>query len=392
MKKSTANIHLGLKQADPVYGSVNPPIYLSSTFTFPNSDVGARRFKGEEKGMIYSRLTNPTVMVLEERLAYLEEGERAIATSSGMAAIATTLLHLLNAGDQILAHRVLYGGTIELLTNILPKFGIKTTFVNFNNEKDLANKINPKFKIIYFESPTNPLMEVIDIERIVKLAKKNKVITVFDNTFSPLIQKPLSLGVDIVVHSLTKYIAGHSDVIAGAIIGKKDLVEKIYSHSYIFLGPTLSSFSAYLVLRGLTTLEVRLKKISENAVKIVNFLKNHPQIEKIYYPGLNSSKEREIVKKQMDEKIGLGGVVSFEVKGGYQKAKSVVDRAKLIHLAVSLGAVESLIEHPASMTHSELTDEQREKAGIRNGLIRLSVGLEDADDLIADLRQMLDYC
>lgn len=389
MKKTTANIHLGLKQSDPVYGSVNPPIYLSSTFTFPNSDVGAKRFKGEEKGMIYSRFTNPTIEVLEKRLAYLEEADRAIITSSGMAAITTVLLHFLKTGDQVLAHRVLYGGTIELLTSILPRFGITTVFANFNNEKEITSKINSKIKLIYFESPTNPMMEVIDIERTTKLAKRNKIITVFDNTFSPLIQKPLNLGVDIVVHSLTKYIAGHSDVVAGAIIGHKRLIDDIYHRSYIFLGPALSPFSAYLILRGLTTLEIRLKKISKNANKIVDFLKKHPKIEKVYYPGLNSSEEKKIVQKQMNEKLGLGGVLSFEVKGGYQKAKSVVDKTKIIHLAVSLGAVESLIEHPASMTHSELTDEQREKAGIRNGLIRLSVGLEDVDDLINDLKQAL---
>ncbi|MCS6956411.1 MAG: PLP-dependent aspartate aminotransferase family protein [Patescibacteria group bacterium] len=384
---TTKNIHLGVKNSDSVFGSVNPPIYLSSTYKFPNSEIGAKRFKGEEKGMIYSRFTNPTIQALEERLTALEEAEASIATSSGMSAITTVFFNFLKPGDEIIAHRVLYGGTTQLLTHILPTFGIKTHFVDFKNKKEIVEKISSKTKIIYFESPTNPMLEVIDIQAIVNLAKKNNIMTVFDNTFSPLIQKPFNLGIDIIIHSLTKYIGGHSDLIGGAIIGKKKLIDDIFNKSFIFFGPTLSSFSAFLALRGMTTLEIRLRQISENAKKIINFLESHPIIEKIYYPGYADKSQKEIVKKQMNEDIGLGGVISFEVKGGYEKAKKIVDNVKIIYLAVSLGAVESLIEHPASMTHSELNENQLKEAGITPGLIRLSVGLEDSEDLINDLNQ-----
>ncbi|GAB4218706.1 MAG: methionine gamma-lyase [Candidatus Microgenomates bacterium] len=387
MKLASKNIHLGIKELDPVFGSVIPPIFPTSTYIFKNAKQGADRFSGKEKGMIYSRFTNPTVDLLAKRLAALEEAEMALITSSGMAAISLTLFHLLKKDDHILAHKVVYGGTFEFISRILPRYGIEVDFVDFKNKKEILSKIKNNTKILYFESPTNPLLEIIDIEKIVKIAKTKKLITIFDNTFAPPpLQYPIKLGIDIVIHSLTKYIGGHSDLIGGAIVGKKTFLEPLFLKSYIFFGPTMSPFSAYLALRGLSTLEVRIKKQSENALKIAKFLQNHPKIEKVFYPGISSHPDYNLAKKQM---FDFGGVLSFIVKGGYKKAEKLVNNVKLINLAVSLGAVESLIEHPASMTHSELTPEERKKAGIDEGLIRLSVGLEDVDDLINDLKQSL---
>ncbi len=388
MKFATLNIKVGVKEADPNFGSVIPPIYPSSTFKFPSAEEGAARFAFKSPGMIYSRLSNPTVVALEKRLAAMEGGEKCIATASGMSAITTVLMHFLKKGDHVITHKAIYGGTFELLARIIPKYGIEVDFVDFTNIDNVRKKIKPNTKIIYFESPTNPLLEVIDIEAVCKIAKKHKILTVFDNTFAnPPLQYPLKLGVDIVIYSLTKYINGHSDIIGGAIISRKEIIEDIFKRSFIFLGPTLSPFAAYLILRGMTTLEIRMKKHCDNAEKVARFLENHPKIKKVYYPSLSSHPGHKIARKQMN---GYGGVLSFEVKGGYEAGKVLVNSVKIINLAVSLGAVESLIEHPASMTHSELTPEERKKAGIKDGLIRLSVGLEDVEDIINDLSQALE--
>lgn len=369
MKSATKNIHVGVHQADPVFGSVVPPIYLTSTYQFPTAKEGALRFAGKSKGMVYSRFTNPTVAALQNRLAALEEGEMALATASGMAAITLTFLHFLKTGDSIVAHPVLYGGTCEFLFHMAKRYGIDVRSVDFKDPKKVEKAIDKTTKLIYFESPTNPLLEVIDIKRIATIAKKHKVISVFDNTFAPPpLQFPLRLGVDIVIHSLTKYIGGHSDLIGGAIIGSKKLLEPLFTHSYIFFGPTMSPLTAFLALRGLTTLEVRIKKESETTKKIVKYLKNNPKVLKVNYPG-------------------FGGVLSFDLKKGYKAGEKLANNVKIITLAVSLGGVESLIEHPASMTHSEMTPEERKKSGIGEGLIRISVGLEDESDLISDLKQ-----
>ena len=387
MRLSTKNIHLGIKEIDPTFGSVIAPIYPSSTFIFPSAAEGANRFSGKSNGMIYSRFTNPTVNLLEQRLANLEEGEMAIATSSGMAAIVITLFHLLKSGDEVIAHQTIYGGTSEFLTNILPRYQIKTNFVDFKKPETIKKYISKKTKIIYFESPTNPLLEIVDVKKIVKIAKNHRLITVFDNTFSPPpLQTPLKMGIDIVIHSLTKYINGHSDIIGGAIIGKRKFLEQIFNKTYIFFGPTLSPFVAYLALRGLMTLEIRIKKQSQSALQIAQFLANHPKILTVYYPGLKTHPYHQLAKKQMNQ---FGGVLSFVVKGGLKAGEKLVNNVKIIKLAVSLGACESLIEHPASMTHSEMSEETRRKIGISDGLIRLSVGLEDIDDLIDDLKQAL---
>jgi len=385
MKSSSKNIHIGVHKSDPYFNSVVPPIYPSSTYRFENAHEGALRFSGKKKGVIYSRFTNPTVYALEKRLAALEGAERALATSSGMAAIALTLLHFLKSGDSIIAHNVLYGGTYEFIGRILPRYGIKVHIINVNDTTSLEKCIDKTTKMIYFETPTNPLLEIIDIAKIVNIAKKRKILTVIDNTFAPPpMQYPHKMGVDIVIHSLTKYIGGHSDLIGGAIIGSLEKINPLYLHSYIFFGPTMSPFTAFLVLRGLTTLEIRLKKQAETAQKVAEFLEKHSKVAKVYYPGLTSYPHYELAKKQMN---GMGSVLSFEVKDGYAAGEKLVNAVKMITLAVSLGAVESLIEHPASMTHSELTPQEREKSGISDSLIRLSIGLEDQGDIIEDLTQ-----
>ena len=388
MKLSTKNIHLGLKESDAIFGSVVPPIYLSSAYVFPSAKEGALRFAGKSKGMIYSRFTNPTVSNLEVRLAALEEGGVAIATASGMSATALVLLHFLKTGDSIIASRVLYGGTYELIFHIIEKrFGIKVKTVDLHDIAAVKKAIDKTTKIIYFESPTNPLMEIFEIKKIAGLARKHGIITVFDNTFAPPpLQYPLKLGADIVIQSLTKYIGGHADLIGGAVIGSKKLLQPLFAESFIFFGPTMSPFTAYLAMRGLETLEIRLKKQSDSTLKIAHFLQSHPKISRVYYPGLKSHPQYNIAKSQM---TGFGSVLSFEVTGGYKAGEKLVNSVKTIHLAVSLGAVSSLIEHPASMTHSELTPQERKKAGIGDGVIRLSIGLEDIDDLIHDLKAAL---
>ncbi len=388
MKPSTKAIHAGLRAADPSYGSVVPPIYPSSTFVFPNAKEGALRFAGKSRGMIYSRFTNPTVEALEKRLAALEDGEASIATGSGMSAITMLFLHVLRSGDTLLAHRVLYGGTIELVSRILPKFGIKTKLIDFTDPAEIEKSIDKSVKLLYFETPTNPMLEIVDIAAIAKVAKKHQVMSAIDNTFAPPpLQYPLKMAIDVVVHSLTKYLGGHSDVVGGAVIGKENFIREMFSKTYPFLGPTMSPFSAYLVMRGITTLDVRLKKICESSQKIALFLREHQKIERVYYPGLSDHQGHKIAKSQM---AGFGGVISFEVKGGYSPAAKLADGIKLFSLAVSLGGVESLIEHPASMTHSELSEDEMRASGIRPGLIRISVGLEDVDDLISALQKGLD--
>jgi len=388
LKFSSQNIHIGNRKSDPYFGSVVPPIYPTSTYQFPTAKEGALRFAGKKKGLIYSRFTNPTVYALEKKLAALEHADRALATASGMAAITLTLLHFLKAGDSIIAHKVLYGGAYEFIAHILPRYGVTVHLVDANNKKEIISKIDKTTKIIYFETPTNPLLEVVDIEQIVKIAQKHKLISIIDNTFAPPpFQYPHDMGIDIVIHSLTKYIGGHSDVIGGAILGKAKHMDPLFGTSYIFYGPTMSPFTAYLIIRGLSTLEIRLRQQEKHAFEVARYLESHPLVECVYYPGLESHPQHTLAKKQMH---GFGSVMSFEVKGGYKAGEKLVNAIKMIILAVSLGAVESLIEHPASMTHSELSPEERAESGIGEGLIRISVGLEDPEDIIADLAQAFE--
>lgn len=388
LRFSSQNIHIGLKKSDPTFGSVVTPIYPSSTFQFPSAREGALRFSGKKKGLIYSRFTNPTVYALEKKLAALENGERALATSSGMSAITLTLLHHLKSGDSIIAHKVIYGGAYEFIAHILPKFGVTVHMVDTGNKEEIEEKIDKTTKVIYFETPSNPLLEIVDIQQIAEIGKKHGILTIVDSTFAPPpIQFPIDMGIDIVIHSLTKYIGGHSDVIGGAIVGNLEHINRIFGESYIFFGPTMSPFTAYLIIRGISTLEVRIRQQEENALKVAQFLEAHPKVERVFFPGLESHPQRALVKKQMN---GTGSVLSFVIKGGYAAGEIMVNNVELVALAVSLGCVGSLIEHPASMTHSELSPEERKECGINDALIRISVGLEDAEDIIDDLEQAFE--
>lgn len=382
---SSKLLHQGSKPVFPI-GAVCPPIYLSSTYALGTAERGARLFSRKEEGYLYSRPTNPTATVLETKLTALEGGEAAWVASCGMGAISTFFLHFLKSGDHVVSDKCIYGSTFDLLNRVLPRLGIKTTFVQMTDFKEVRKAIGPKTKILYFETPANPLMKVIDIKKIAHLGKKKKVLVAVDNTFAPpFIQFPLKLGADFVIHSLSKYISGHFDNMGGVVVGPKKEVEAIRWETGFIFGPTINPFASWLAMRGLFTLEVRLKKHCESALKIAQFLEKHPKVTRVYYPGLASHPQHKIAKKQMNG--GFGGMLAFELKGGLKTGKHLMNHVKLCTLAVSLGGVLTLIEHPASMTHAEYSKEERGKAGISDGLVRLSVGLEEAKDIIADLDQ-----
>ena len=385
----TKTIHGGHKK-DGLYGALSTPICQTSTFIFDSAEQGGRRFAGEETGYIYSRLGNPTVAEVEEKVALLEGGEAAAATASGTGAISSALWTALKAGDHIVASDTLYGCTFALLNHGITKFGVDVTFVDISNEEEVKKAIRPNTRVVYLETPANPTLKVTDIEKISKIAHKVKDCLVFvDNTFcTPFIQRPLEHGADVVVHSATKYINGHGDVVAGFVVGKEDFINNVKLQGIKDMtGSVMSAFDAFLIIRGMKTLEVRMKKHCENAMQVAEFLESHPMVEKVYYPGLKSFEYHDLAKKQMDLP---GAMISFEVKGGVDGGKTVMNNVKLATLAVSLGDTETLIQHPASMTHSPYTKEEREAAGISDGLIRLSVGLETAEDIISDLKQALD--
>jgi methionine-gamma-lyase len=383
---ATKVVHAG-QELDRSTGAVVVPIYETSTFAFSDAEQGARRFIGAEEGYIYTRLGNPTTRALERSLAELEEGEDARACASGMAAINTAVLSLVNKGDHVVTTESLYGGTAKLFFDILPKFGVQFPVVDLSEPKDVEGAIRENTKIIYVETPANPTMKLTDIKATSKIAKEHGIITMVDNTFmSPYFQQPLKLGADVSIHSLTKYLSGHSDVIGGAIITSKaiiGLIDPVLRNT----GATLGPFDAWLTLRGIKTLAVRLDRHNKNALKIARFLETHPKIKIVNYPGLQSHPQHELARKQM---TGFGGVLSFEVKGGLGAAKKLMNSVSLCTLAVSLGAVESLIEHPASMTHFIVPKEERLKIGITDSLVRLAVGIEDAEDIISDLNQALE--
>ncbi len=386
LRFATKVVHAGQKP-DPSTGSVAIPIYETSTFAFKDAEQGARRFAGAEEGYIYTRLGNPTTRALERSLAELEEGEDARACASGMAAINTAVLSLAKKGDQVITTDSLYGGTAKLFFDILPKFGVQFAVVDLSEPKNVEGAIRENTKIIYVETPSNPTMKLTDIKIMSQIAKEHGIVTLVDNTFmSPYFQQPLKLGADVSIHSLTKYLSGHSDVIGGAIVTSKaiiGLIDPILKTT----GATLGPFDAWLTLRGIKTLAVRMDRHNNNALKIATFLETHPKVEKVNYPGLQSHPQHELAKKQM---TGFGGVLSFELKGGLEAGRKLMNSVTLCTLAVSLGAVETLIEHPASMTHVIVPKEERLKTGITDSLVRLAVGIEDADDIISDLDQALE--
>ena len=384
----TTAIHAGTLKN--LYGTLAMPIYQTSTFIFDSAEQGGRRFALEEAGYIYTRLGNPTTTVLEDKIAALEEGEAAVATSSGMGAISSTLWTILKAGDHIVTDKTLYGCTFALMCHGLTRFGIDVTFVDTSNLDEVKNAMKENTRVVYLETPANPNLKIVDIEALAKLAHTNpNTLVIVDNTFAtPYMQKPLTLGADIVVHSVTKYINGHGDVIAGLVITNKALADQIrFIGLKDMTGAVLGPQDAYYIIRGMKTFEIRMERHCKNARKVVEFLNNHPKIEKVYYPGLETHPGYEIAKKQMKD---FGAMISFELKGGFEAGKTLLNSLKLCSLAVSLGDTETLIQHPASMTHSPYTKDEREAAGITDGLVRLSVGLENVEDIIADLEQGLE--
>lgn len=383
----TTIIHAG-QSPDPTTGALATPIHQTSTFVFENAEQGAARFALEENGYIYTRLGNPTQHSLEEKMAALEKAEAALAVASGMTAIAASFWTICGNGDHIVASDTLYGCTHALLSHSMPKFGIAVTFVDASNLENIRKAIRPNTKVVFIETPSNPTLTIIDIAATAKLAHEHNVKLMVDNTFmSPYCQRPLELGADIVVHSATKYINGHGDVIAGIVLGKKEFINEVrFVGVKDVTGGCISPFNAWLTLRGLKTLGVRMERHCQNALQVAKFLAEHPNVEKVNYPGLPEHPGHQLAKTQMS---GFGGIISFEVKGGVEAGRKIMNSVKLCLLAVSLGDTETLIQHPASMTHSPIPREERLKAGITDGLIRLSVGLEDPNDIIFDLDQAI---
>src|SRR3989344_5563870 len=364
-------------------GENSEPIFLTSSYVFKNAAEAAARFSGAEPGNIYSRFTNPTVRAFEERLAALEGGECCVATGSGMAAILSTCLALLKAGDHIVSSRNIFGPTVLLFNNYLGKFGIETTYVSLSDYSAWEKAIRPNTKLLFLETPSNPLTEISDIARLAKLAHARGCLLVVDNCFcTPALQLPIKLGADVVIHSATKYLDGQGRCVGGAVVGNKDLVgEKVYGFMRT-CGPSLSPFNAWVFLKGLETLGLRMKAHSAKALDLAQWLERQKRVERVYYPGLASHPQHELAKKQQS---GFGGIVSFELDGGKDAAWKLIDSTRVISITANLGDTKSTITHPATTTHGRLTPEQRLDAGISDGLIRISAGLEDVEDLKKDL-------
>ena len=388
-KKSGFNTKLihGGEYVD-AFGSANVPIYQSSTFAFVSADEGARCFNDESEGYIYTRIGNPTITALEKLIADLENGYDGIATSSGMAAINTIYMALLSAGDHMISTDAVYGPSRGLIENHYSRFGVKSTYADTTDISNIEKAIQPNTKMLFIETPANPTIGITDLVACAKLAKENNILLVVDNTFcSPYLQKPLDLGADVVFHSMTKSINGHADVVAGMIVTKEKKLYNKLRNMMIITGCNFDPHQGYMVLRGVKTLSIRIKEAQRNAIKVAEFLNTHPKVEWVCYPGLRSHPQYDLALKQMK---GPGTMISFGLKGGYEAAKSMLNNVHLALLAVSLGGVESLIQHPASMTHSKVSAEAKQKAGITDDLIRFSVGIEDVDDIINDLTTALE--
>jgi len=384
----TRAIHAGYEKNE--HGALATPIYQTSTFMFESAEQGGKRFALEEEGYIYSRLGNPTNAQLEAKLANLENAEAAVSTASGIGAITSALWVSLSAGDHVVAAKTLYGCTFAFLNHGLTNYGVEVTFVDTANLDEVKNAMKENTKVVYLETPANPNMNITDIEAVAKIAhEKDDCIVIVDNTYNtPYIQRPLDLGADMVVHSATKYLNGHGDVIAGFVAGSKELIDKVRLVGVKDMtGAVLSPFDAFLINRGMKTLEVRMERHCANALKVAEFLESHPAVDVVMYPGLKSFPQYELAKKQMRLP---GAMIAFEVKGGIEAGRKLMNSVELCTLAVSLGDAETLIQHPATMTHSPYTPEERAASGISEGLVRLSIGLETAEDIIADLKQALD--
>ncbi|SPL70873.1 O-succinylhomoserine sulfhydrylase [Acinetobacter stercoris] len=368
-------------------GEHGEPIFLTSSFVYENAAEAAAKFSGAEPGNIYSRFTNPTVAMFEKRLAALDGGERCVATSSGMAAIMAVAMSFLKTGDHVICSRAVFGSTVSLFEKYVSKFGVAVDFVDLTDINAWKNAIRPETKLLFVESPSNPLSEIADVQALSDLAHKNDALLAIDNSFcTPALQQPLKLGADLVVYSATKYLDGQGRALGGAVVGSDKLLEEVFGYVRT-AGPSMSPFNAWVFLKGLETLKLRMNAHSASAQKIAEWLQTHDKIEKVYFAGLKDHVGHELAAKQQK---GFGGIVSFEVIGGRDSAWKVIDNTKFISITGNLGDVKSTITHPATTTHGKLSPEAKEAAGIREGLIRLSVGLEDADDIIRDLSHGLD--
>lgn len=379
-------IHCG-GHKDPL-GSATVPIYQTSTFVFENADHGAACFSGESDGFIYTRIGNPTISALEKQMAILENGFGGIATSSGMGAVNTLYMTFLEKGAHVVSSAAVYGPSRVILEQQYTRFGVEASFVNTADIEEVRKAIRPETKLLYIETPSNPTMDITDLKACCELAHRFGIPVAVDNTFSsPYLQRPIDFGVDIVLHSMTKFINGHADVVAGILVAKDEVLYKRLRSNMVNLGFNMDPHQAYLVIRGLKTLGIRMDRSQVNAGIIARFLEQHPKVDWVRYPGLPSHPQYELGRSQMK---GPGSMISFELKGGLKAGKILMDNVKVAILAVSLGGVETLIQHPASMTHSKVSKEGKLKAGITDGLVRYSVGIEDVDDLVNDLKQALD--
>lgn len=385
---ATRAIHTGTENGTE-HGALVPPVYMTSTFTFENAEQGAALFAGEEQGHFYSRISNPTLSLLEETIANLEGAEAAMSTASGMGAITSTLWTLLSQGDEIIVDKTLYGCTFTFFSHGLTKFGVTIKHVDMRDPENVRAAITDKTKVIYFETPANPNMRLVEIGAVAKIAKEHDIITVVDNTYAtPYLCRPISWGADLVVHSATKYLGGHGDLVAGMVAGSEELITRIRLEGVKDMtGAVMAPLTAFQIMRGLKTLEIRMDRHCSSAEMIAKELENHPAIESVSYPGLKSFLQYGIAKKQMEKP---GGMIAFELKGGISNGIRFMNELKMIKRAVSLGDVDTLIQHPASMTHSTYTPEERAEHHISDGLVRLSIGLETPKDILADLIGALD--
>jgi len=379
-------VHAGM--SDYEFGPVVPPIYQTSTFKFESVEHGASLFKGEGCGYIYTRLENPTIEAMEKAIAELEGGHKALGCASGMAAISTIFFTLLKSGDHVVCSKFVYGPTLTLLQNILRKFGVESTFVDTAFPEEIKKAMKSNTKLVYVETPGNPTLAISDLEAASKIAHDNGALLVVDNTFmSPALQQPFNFGVDVILHSMTKFLNGHADVVAGIVIVKDEEMYLKMRKTLNQVGGVIDPFNSFLVHRGLKTLAIRMQKHCENAHLVAEYLEKHPKVKWVRYPGLKSHPSYQIGLKQHK---GTGGMIAFELKGGLKAGEVMMNSVKLCSLAVSLGGVESLIQHPASMTHFSMGEEARKDGGVTDGLVRLSVGIENAKDIIEDLKQALE--
>lgn len=385
-KFDTKLVHAGMTE-DPT-GSVTVPIYQTSTFAFRNAEHGADLFAGREEGFIYTRIANPTIRALERQMAELESGFDGIATSSGMGAVSTIYMTFLGQGAHVVSTDSVYGPSRGILENHFTRFGVEATFVDTSRPDNIRMALRPETRMVYVETPSNPAMLVTDIAAVAQIAHEHGAVLVVDNTFaSPYLQRPLELGADVVFHSVTKFINGHADVVGGVIVARDEALYKKLRPMMVNLGCNMDPHQAFLVIRGLKTLSLRMERAQANAMAIAQWLEAHPKVAEIRYIGLPSHPQHELAKQQMS---GPGAMISFELKGGLEAGRRLMDNVRVSTLAVSLGGVETLIQHPASMTHAGVPRDQRLAAGITDGLVRYSIGIEDVGDLLSDLSQAMD--